>query len=68
MEKPNQAITNKSDIEKNRLDLSPHSSEAAGICPKCGLPLEWRRAGKTGELYRRCSNYRRGCKYNDRKF
>ncbi|MBN1181514.1 MAG: tetratricopeptide repeat protein, partial [Bacteroidales bacterium] len=45
---------------------SPEGSKYTGICPVCGSPLVWRRAKKTGELYRGCTNYNGGCRYNDR--
>lgn len=39
----------------------------AGICPRCGLTLVWRRARLSGELYRGCTNYP-GCKYHERSY
>lgn len=40
----------------------------AGMCPVCGSQLFWRRAKKTGELYRGCTNYNGGCHYNERSY
>lgn len=40
----------------------------AGICPLCGAPLVWRRAQLTGELYRGCTNFKGGCRWNDRSY
>ena len=47
-----------------RSSLSPDSENA---CPKCGSPLVWRTATKTGERYRGCTNYP-DCKYNERSY
>jgi len=41
--------------------------EHAGICPRCGSPLVWRRAQRTNELYRGCTNFAR-CRWNDRSY
>lgn len=46
----------------------PKGETSAGICPVCGSPLVWRRAKRTGELYRGCTNYNGGCRYNDRSY
>ncbi|MCK4481640.1 hypothetical protein KAU55_00325 [Candidatus Bathyarchaeota archaeon] len=40
----------------------------AGICPRCGATLVWRRARLTGELYRGCTNYKGGCRYQERSY
>ncbi len=42
--------------------------ESAGICPMCGSKLVWRKARKTGERYRGCTNFQRGCRWNDRSY
>jgi hypothetical protein len=39
-----------------------------GICPKCGSRLVWRRARKTCERYRGCTNFQGGCRWNDRSY
>lgn len=36
--------------------------ESAGICPMCGSKLVWRKARKTGERYRGCTNFQGGCR------
>ncbi|MCW3985306.1 MAG: ogr/Delta-like zinc finger family protein [Candidatus Bathyarchaeota archaeon] len=41
---------------------------SAGICPSCGSPLVWRRARKTRELYRGCTNFDGGCRWKDRSY
>lgn len=40
----------------------------AGICPLCGSPVVWRRAERTCELYRGCTNFKGGCRWNDRSY
>jgi len=40
----------------------------AGKCPDCGHPLVCRKATKTGELYRGCTNFEGDCRYNDRSY
>jgi DNA-3-methyladenine glycosylase I len=40
----------------------------AGTCPKCGGKLVWRKARKTGELYRGCTNFQKGCRWQDRSY
>ena len=39
----------------------------AGLCPTCGSPLVWRRAKRTGEIYKGCTNFPR-CRYNTRSY
>lgn len=39
----------------------------AGVCPKCGSPLVWRRAKRTNEIYRGCTNFSQ-CRWNDRSY
>lgn len=39
----------------------------AGVCPKCGSPLVWRRAKLTNEVYRGCTNFLQ-CRWNDRSY
>lgn len=60
---------------KTRVDLSSdaHFQERqlgkdAGICPKCGSKLVWRKARLTGELYRGCTNWEGGCRYHERSY
>ncbi|MDT8782527.1 MAG: DNA-3-methyladenine glycosylase I [Candidatus Bathyarchaeota archaeon] len=40
----------------------------AGTCPKCGGRLVWRKARKTGELYRGCTNFQKWCRWQDRSY
>lgn len=40
----------------------------AGKCPLCGSRLVWRRAQKNNELYRGCTNFDGGCRWNDRSY
>jgi len=42
--------------------------EYAGECPLCHSSLVWREARETGELYRGCTNYEEGCRWNDRSY
>jgi len=42
--------------------------EIAGTCPDCGHPLVWRKATKTGELYRGCPNFDGGCRHQERSY
>ena len=42
--------------------------EIAGKCPDCGHPLVWRKATKTGEIYRGCTNFDGGCRYQERSY
>lgn len=46
----------------------PKRGLPAGICPRCGSTLVWRRAQLTGELYRGCTNYSGGCRYQERSY
>ena len=39
----------------------------AGVCPKCGSPLVWRKAKLTNEIYRGCTNFPQ-CRWNDRSY
>ena len=39
----------------------------ASTCPRCGSPLAWHTARKTGERYKGCTNYP-NCKYNERSY
>lgn len=45
-----------------------HRGGPAGICPLCGSQLVWRKAAKTGELYRGCTNFNGGCRWKDRSY
>ena len=46
----------------------PRRGLPAGICPRCNSMLVWRRAQLTGELYRGCTNYSGGCRYQERSY
>lgn len=68
-------FANKENILQNILQLKPENifsgtvcGEDAGICPKCGSKLVWRKAKRTGELYRGCTNFQGGCRWNDRSY
>lgn len=54
-------------IVEHRTKMS-HSTEHAGNCPVCGATLVWRVAQKTGERYRGCTNFKGGCRWNDRSY
>ncbi|MGD6807940.1 MAG: hypothetical protein ACQCN4_13400 [Candidatus Bathyarchaeia archaeon] len=54
-------------IERRRTKVS-RSTESAGNCPACGSALVWRVAQKTGERYRGCTNFKGGCRWNDRSY
>jgi len=59
----------KASLEKqSELSHQPKRHEYAGVCPKCGARLVWRRAQRTGELYRGCTNYKGGCRYQERSY
>jgi len=47
---------------------SRERGEDAGKCPVCGSRLVWRRAQKNNELYRGCTNFDGGCRWNDRSY
>lgn len=47
--------------------IQPKRGAYAGKCPKCGSPLKWRKARRTGELYRGCTNYPQ-CRWQDRSY
>jgi serine/threonine protein kinase/predicted negative regulator of RcsB-dependent stress response len=40
----------------------------AGKCPLCGSNLVWRQAKKTGEMYKGCTNFDGGCRYQERSY
>ena len=40
----------------------------AGTCPLCGSNMVWRQATKTGELYKGCTNFDGGCRYQERSY
>lgn len=42
--------------------------DSPGICPRCEFPLVWRRAQRTGESYRGCTNFKGGCRYHERSY
>jgi len=46
----------------------PRRGKPAGICPRCGSTLVWRRAQLKPELYRGCTNYSGGCRYQERSY
>lgn len=54
----------RSKIKQNRSSQGKY----AGKCPQCGSRLVWRRALRTGELYRGCTNFKEGCRWNDRSY
>lgn len=49
-------------------ELFQEQGEHAGQCPQCGAKLVWRKARRTGESYRGCTNFSGGCRYNDRSY
>jgi hypothetical protein len=54
---------------KRYVDANPSEMRIglpAGTCPSCKSSLVWRIARRTGELYRGCTNFRRGCRWHDR--
>jgi len=59
-----------STLDVNTVGLFTHPTQGkyAGKCPQCGSALVWRRAPKTNELYRGCTNYKGGCRWNDRSY
>lgn len=46
----------------------PKRGAPAGQCPKCGSGLVVRRAKRTGESYRGCTNFQGGCRWNNRSY
>ena len=52
----------------NRFKQYERRGMPAGICPRCGSTLVWRRAQLSGELYRGCTNYEGGCRYHERSY
>jgi serine/threonine protein kinase len=40
----------------------------AGTCPLCGSNMVWRQATKTGEMYKGCTNFEGGCRYQERSY
>ena len=56
------------DIHLGSNNPGSSSNENAGKCPDCGHPLVWRKATKTGELYRGGTNFDGGCRYNKRSY
>jgi hypothetical protein len=40
----------------------------AGTCPLCGSNMVWRQATKTDELYKGCTNFDGGCRYQERSY
>lgn len=56
---------------KRYVDVNPSEMSIgllAGTCPNCGAPVVWRNAQRTDELYRGCTNFRRGCRWQDRSY
>jgi hypothetical protein len=56
---------------KRYVDVNPSEMRIglpAGTCPVCGSPVVWRIARRTDELYRGCTNFRRGCRWQDRSY
>ncbi len=58
-----QSISNNTPTNQN-----PKRGDFAGYCPKCNSPMKWREAQITGELYRGCTNYDGGCRYQERSY
>ncbi len=57
------------DPKKHSFKSKPRErGEDAGKCPVCGSRLVWRRAQKNNELYRGCTNFDGGCRWNDRSY
>lgn len=54
-------------VRINVVDDSKRGTDA-GTCPKCGGKLVWRKARKTGELYRGCTNFQNWCRWQDRSY
>ncbi|OGD44159.1 hypothetical protein A3K79_00720 [Candidatus Bathyarchaeota archaeon RBG_13_46_16b] len=67
-EAPPQRKATNSTCKKQEPNLQPKHHAQAGICPQCGHPLVWRRARRTGELYRGCTNFDGGCRYQERSY
>jgi len=44
-------------LQRNTVQIQPKRGTYAGKCPSCGSPLKWRKAKRTGELYRGCTNF-----------
>jgi tetratricopeptide (TPR) repeat protein len=55
-------------IVENDTNNIPIRGTDAGTCPICGSILVWRRATKTDELYRGCTNFDGGCRYQERSY
>ncbi len=54
--------------ESTSKSMSHERGEDAGKCPVCGSRLVCRRAQKNNELYRGCTNFDGGCRWNDRSY
>jgi len=50
-----------------RFESKDLRGEPAGICPRCGATMVWRRAKLTSEMYKGCTNYP-ACKYHERSY
>ena len=55
-------------IDSYQNPSQPIRGAYAGRCPLCGHPMKWRRANRTGELYRGCDNFDNGCRYQERSY
>jgi hypothetical protein len=55
-------------ITEQKAGFANSQREHAGKCPSCGAPLVWRKAQKTGESYRGCTNFDGGCRWQDRSY
>lgn len=55
-------------FENDERNNRPQRGDYDGFCPLCNSPLVWRKAEMTGELYRGCTNYDGGCRYQERSY
>jgi hypothetical protein len=62
--KPGKIIQNNS----REMEDTKVRGSLAGTCPLCGSNMVWRQATKTGELYKGCTNFEGGCRYQERSY
>ena len=57
-------------IQNNRREIENTKVRGSltGKCPLCGSNLVWRQAKKTGEMYKGCTNFDGGCRYQERSY